>query len=71
MGKWRFKKQYENTRIVTADRITVDQFTITDTLVDHLLLLSADHAEYFERDKNDDPGQQVKPKRLPDERKSI
>ena len=51
---WRFKKQYEDVRIVTPDKVVVDKFTITDQLVTDLLKLHSSHSEYFERDQNVD-----------------
>ena len=62
---WRFKKQFEHLTIVMQDRVTVDKFTITDEKVNNLLNTSSDFKEYFEREN--DPGLQVKPKRLKDE----
>lgn len=52
---WKFKKQYENARIVTPEKVIVDKITITDELVNNLLKLHSDHAEYFEREQNDVP----------------
>lgn len=65
---WKFKKQYEDVKIVTSERMTVDKFTITDQLVDNLLKIHSDHAEYFEREQNDVlPPAGLKPKRQRDE----
>ena len=65
---WKFKEQYNDIKITTADRVIVDKFTITDELVDNLLKLHSDHAEYFERSPNGDSTPAgLKPKRQRDE----
>jgi len=67
---WKFKKEFEDLKIMLPGRVVVDQFTITDALVDQLLKTSGEHAEYFELDKNDDPAPAgLKPKRQRDEGK--
>jgi hypothetical protein len=67
---WKFKKEFEDIKITLPGRVVVDQFTITDALVDQLLKTSGEHAIYFERDKNDDPAPAgLKTKRQRDEGK--